>query len=104
MPWEVVKEGGPWAILLFLSIAFLMARSRGIIATEKEVDRAIAGYVSTNSFLERERDYWRAACEKKDATITALTDQNAKLSKTADTATYALAAILKEGKARELGS
>lgn len=44
LPWEAVKQGGGWAVLLLLLVAFVFARSRGILVSEKEVDRAIAGY------------------------------------------------------------
>lgn len=98
MPWDAVKDGGPWAVLLLLAIAFLVARSRGILATEKDVERTVGGYKAVIAHQDTELAYWRSAAEKKDLTIEKLTDQNARLMKGTDLSSYALEAILKEAK------
>lgn len=98
IPWPAVKEGGPWAVLIMLAIAFLIARSRGILATEKDVERTVGGYKEVIAHQDKELTYWRAAADKKDLTIEKQADQIARLMKGADLSSYALEAILKEAK------
>lgn len=98
MPWDAVKEGGPWAVLLLLAVAFLVARSRGILATEKDVERTVGGYKAVIAHQDTELAYWRAAADKKDLTIEKQADQIARLMKSADLSSYTLEAVLKEAK------
>jgi hypothetical protein len=96
MPWEAVKEGGPWAVLVMLAIAFLIARSRGILATEKDVERTVGGYKAVIDHQDKELAYWRAASDKKDLTIEKQAEQIAKLMKGVDLSTYAIESVLRE--------
>lgn len=97
---ESVKAGGPWAACLLLLGCYFWARHRGWLLTEKEVERSIGGYRDTNTFLEKELGYQRAAGEKKDATIATQAEQIARLMSGTDLSTHTLESIVKEARRR----
>lgn len=68
-----------------------------------QVDKTIAGYVSTNAALEKELAFWRAAAERKDDTIATQAEQLSKLMAYSAVGTHALEAVLEEAKKREVG-
>lgn len=83
-----------------LAIAFLLARSRGILTTEKDVERTVGGYKAVIDHQDKELAFLRGALEKKDLTIEKLSDQNAKLMRGVDLSTYAIESVLKEASKR----
>lgn len=102
--WELVKEGGPWAILLLVCGGFLLARARGMLATDKDIERTVGGYREVISHQEKELTFWRGAHEKQTAVIDKQAEQIAKLMVNADLSTYAIQSVIREAKRRELDS
>lgn len=98
-----VMQGGPWAILLSVVSGVCFLFWRGSIMSAGQVDKTIAGYVSTNATLEKELTFWRAAAERKDATIATQAEQLSKLMAYSAVGTHALEAVLKEANRREVG-
>ena len=100
VPWAAVKDGGPWVVLVMLAVAFLVARSRGILTTERDVERTVGGYRAVIEHQDRELAFLRAAIDKKDLTIDRLSEQNAKLLRGVDLSTYAIQSVLEEASKR----
>lgn len=102
IPLALVKEGGPWVLLIsfVLSVSYLVWK--GVLIPGPLVDKSIAGYVESNARLEKEADYLRAAVERKDDTIATLTDQLHKLMAYSAVGTHALEDILREARKREV--
>lgn len=99
-----VIERGPWAILALLVMAFIFARSRGILVTgaeldrlerrmEKDTDRVLALY-DTQLKLGAE------AGRKKDETIARQAEQIEKLMSHSAVSSHALKEIMEEAKRR----
>lgn len=98
----LVKEGGPWALLLTVLAGGVFLIWRGLLVPGPLVDRAVAGYVETIRNLREELVFWRAAAQAKDATIQAQADQLHKLMAYSAVGTHALDAILEEARKREV--
>lgn len=98
----LVKEGGPWALLLTVLAAVSFLVWRGVLIPGPLVDKAIGGYVESNTRLEREAEYLRAAGEKKDATILAQAEQLQKMMSYTAVGTHALEDILREARKRDV--
>jgi hypothetical protein len=82
--------------LVLLAVAFLIARSRGILTTERDVERTVGGYKAVIEHQDRELTFLRTSIEKKDLTIEKQADQIAKLMKGVDLSTYAIESVLRE--------
>lgn len=98
IPWSAIKDGGPWVVLVMLAIMFLLARSRGILTTEKDVERTVGGYKAVIEYQASEITHLRATNDKQGLTIEKLSEQNAKLMKGVDLSTYAIESVLREAK------
>lgn len=101
IPLDLVKVGGPWAAFLSLlaSVSFLLWK--GHLIPGPMVDRAVAGYLETIKNLREELTFWRAAADKKDATIATQADQLQKMVSYSAVGTHALEDILKEARKRD---
>jgi hypothetical protein len=100
LPWDAVKQGGGWAVLLLLAVAFLFARSRGILLTEKDVDRSISGYKEVI-------ELYKIQLAQKDTAITyerersdRLDRQVEKLLVHAETTTHIITELREEARKR----
>lgn len=98
----LVKEGGPWALLLTVLAAGVFLVWKGHLVPGPMVDRAVAGYIETIRNLREELVFWRAAAQAKDATIATQADQLQKLMAYSALGTHALEDILKEARRREV--
>lgn len=92
-------SGGPWLILLSVVTTVFILFIKGVFVTGAEVDRTIAGYVATNTMLEKELTYWRQSCQEKDQIIRAQAEHVYKLMRPG---AVALEAIAGEAKQREV--
>lgn len=104
VPWSVLEKGGPWALLLGLCLAFLFARSRGILLTkddverierrmEKDTDRVIALYAEQAKTSA-------AIAVAKDATIARQAEQIERLLSHSAITSHAMSEIMQEAKRR----
>ncbi len=98
----LVKEGGPWALLFTVLAAVSFLVWRGVLIPGPVVDKAMTGYVESNTRLEKELDFWRAAAVSKDATIQAQAEQLQKLMSYTAVGTHALEDILREARKRDV--
>jgi hypothetical protein len=98
----LVKEGGPWALLLTVLAAVSFLVWRGVLIPGPLVDKAMTGYVESNGRLEKELEFWRTAATDKDLTIRAQADQLQKLMAYSAVGTHALEDILKEARKRDV--
>ena len=96
-------QGGPWAILLSVVFAVSFLFWRGTFMSAGQVDKTIAGYVSTNAALEKELAWYREAGLRKDETIKTQAEQLSKLMAYSAVGTHALEAVLEEARKREVG-
>lgn len=90
---QILKEGGPWAAFLLLLGLVMWMRLSGRWVTEKELDRAIKGYVDNNDHLKTELAYFRQASADKDRTIQTMAHQQAQLMVHSEVSAYALRSI-----------
>jgi mevalonate kinase len=106
--WPALREGGPWAALLFLAIlaiaGFAFALSRGILVRGSEVDRIERRIEKdTDRVIDLYKEQIKTLNEtisKKDATIEKQADQIGKLLAGSTVATEALDKIVKEAERR----
>lgn len=91
--WPIIREGGPWAAFFLLLGLMMWMRLSGRWLPEREVDRAIKGYVDTNDHLKSELAWTRQASADKDKTIQTLSEQNSKLMIHSAVSAHALKAI-----------
>jgi hypothetical protein len=102
--WPVLKQGGPWAVLLLCVAAFVVALVKGWLMRgsdlerierrmEKDTDRVLALYV-------KQIDALVAAAGKKDDTIAAQDAQIGKLLEASTVSAVALDRIVKEAERR----
>lgn len=90
---QLLQEGGPWAAFLLLLGLVVWMRLSGRWVTEKELERAIKGYVDNNDHLKTELAYFRSAVADKDKTIHTLSEQQARLMVHSEVSAYALRSI-----------
>ena len=106
--WPVLREGGPWFALLFVSMGgvagLAFALSRGLLVRGSEVDRIERRIEKdTDRVLDLYKEQIKTLSETvrtKDATIEKLTEQNGKLLAGNTVATEALDKIVKEAERR----
>lgn len=101
-----VIEGGPWAILGFLILAFAIARNRGILISgkefEREMDRVGKDTDRIIALYMKQIDMMFETAGKKDEVIAKLQEQIGKLLSDAALSTHALNQIMEEAKKRGL--
>ncbi len=98
IPWDAVQKGGGWAVLLLLCIAFLLARSRGILMSEKDVDRVLAGRDAVVELYKIQLSQKDEALRYERARSDRIDKQVEKLLVHAETTTYALQQLRDEAK------
>lgn len=102
--WPMVRDGGPWIVVLLLVVAFVLALSRGVLIRggeverierrmEKDTDRVLSLYAKQIEHLVE-------AAGKKDETIASQDRQIEKLIDANDVSASALDKIVKEAERR----
>jgi hypothetical protein len=102
--WIALREGGPWSVVLLITVAFAFAIVRGHIVRgseldrqerrfEKDTDRVLSLYVKQIETLVE-------AAKKKDETIASQDKQIEKLIVANEVSATALEKIVKEAQKR----
>ncbi len=102
--WVVLREGGPWTLLLLCVAGFLIAGTRGVFVRGSELDRLERRFEKDTDrvlgLYEKQFDALVEAAKKKDETIASQDRQIEKLIASNDVATQALDKIVKEAQKR----
>lgn len=105
MPAQVIALG-PWAVVGVLVLAFIVARSRGIYVSAKEMDRLERRMEKDTDrvlgLYKTQLDLAAAANHKKDDIIAKQAEQIEKLMAHSAVSSHALAQIMEEARRRGL--